>query len=309
MRLKSIEDYRKKFDSVVHEGEENLFYTTEQELYMLRMVEEVALRFAEKFRPAIWASVKWTAFAYYKRLFLSWSSAEYSPRMVIMACFYLAMKIDEFYVTIDDFVSNISVGAPDHNSARILGLEPEIIKALNYNLTVHCPYRPFEGHLMEMKTRMVLLTFDLETIRNDAFVFFNKSLLTDVMLIYNPAQISLAAVLYGLNSQDKSSDVLKEYLMKLLEAEEDAWGGGFQPDAFDQVEKLMARLEIIVRAVEDGQINLSDEVKEDIKSRATAVNLFASTLNERKKEKWAAEGSIGNPPGHENDEAVDSDED
>ena len=28
--------------------------------------------------------------------------------------------------------------------ARILALEPEIMRDLNYHLTIHCPYRPFE---------------------------------------------------------------------------------------------------------------------------------------------------------------------
>uniref|UniRef100_A0A914RRT6 Cyclin C-terminal domain-containing protein n=1 Tax=Parascaris equorum TaxID=6256 RepID=A0A914RRT6_PAREQ len=59
---------------------------------------------------------------------------------------------------------------------------------LNYHLTVHAPFRPFEGHLIEMKTRS-LLGFDLE----------QKALLGDVMLLYPPSQIAMAALKYALH--------------------------------------------------------------------------------------------------------------
>ena len=76
-----------------------------------------------------------------------------------MACFYLAMKVEEFYVTIDEFVSNLRYksfwklktekgrisyfrsGSPEQNTTRILGLEPEIMRALRYHITIHCPFR------------------------------------------------------------------------------------------------------------------------------------------------------------------------
>uniref|UniRef100_A0A1I7XC43 Cyclin N-terminal domain-containing protein n=1 Tax=Heterorhabditis bacteriophora TaxID=37862 RepID=A0A1I7XC43_HETBA len=87
--------------------EEVLFLSPDEEFKMIRFVEVAAIRFSDSFRPAMWPSVRWTAYAYFKRLFLEWSVMEASPKVVMMACFYLAMKTDEFYVTIDEFVSNL----------------------------------------------------------------------------------------------------------------------------------------------------------------------------------------------------------
>ncbi|CAD6198629.1 unnamed protein product [Caenorhabditis auriculariae] len=298
--------FRAKHKELLSKGEEELFLNPEDELIMQRIVEDAATRFADKFRPHIWPSVKWTAYAYFKRLFLDWSASESSPKIVIMACFYLAMKTDEFYVTIDEFVSNLSTGSPEQNTSRILGLEPEIMRSLNYNLTVHAPYRPFEGHLMEMKTRMVLLAFDLETIRNDAFKFFDKALQTDVMMMFSPSQISLAAIKYGLVTQGKSPDILKEFLAKLFGVEDNAWGSS--SEGMKNVVKLMERIEVIINTVEEDFMNINDADRLQLQKRAGALTELMSELTRRRSEQWKANGSIGKAPGDVDEQPVDSDD-
>ncbi|CAI5442803.1 unnamed protein product [Caenorhabditis angaria] len=300
--------FREKYKDFVEEGEHEIFLTCQEELSMQRIVEEAALKFADKFRPSIWPSVKWTAYAYFKRLFLKWSACDNSPKLVIMACFYLAMKIDEFFVTIDEFVGNLTTGNPSQNAERILALEPEIMRELDYNLTVHCPYRPFEGHLMEMKTRMLLLNFDLESIRNDSQRFFQLALQTDALLMYPPSQIALAAVKFGLKSQGKSNDVLRDFLNKLLGVEEDAWGGGVVPDANTHVEKLLVKLEMIENTVEGGTNKLSDDAVSNLQNRAGDLSNFLLILDKRRNDKWQAEGGIGRPPGEKDEQPVDSDD-
>jgi hypothetical protein len=61
----------------------------------------------------------------------------------------------------------------------VLTLEPAIMLKLNYNLTVHAPFRPFEGHLIEMKALMAnelsKLNLDLESIRPYSNEFFKVS--------------------------------------------------------------------------------------------------------------------------------------
>ena len=51
----------------------------------------------------------------------------------------------------------------------VLTLEPDIMLKLDYNLTIHSPFRPFEGHLIEMKAIMAAeiasINFNLEEIR------------------------------------------------------------------------------------------------------------------------------------------------
>lgn len=67
-----------------------------------------------------------------------------------MTCVYLACKVDEFNVSINQFVKNIK---GDRNKAAdiILNNELLLMQELNYNLTVHNPYRPIEGLLIDIK--------------------------------------------------------------------------------------------------------------------------------------------------------------
>lgn len=79
-------------------------------------------------------------------------------------CVYLACKVEEFNVSIGQFVSNIK---GDRNKAMdiILSNELLLMQHLNYYLTIHNPYRPIEGFLIDIKvhsnriTKPILLTY------------------------------------------------------------------------------------------------------------------------------------------------------
>ncbi|CAI2347014.1 unnamed protein product [Caenorhabditis sp. 36 PRJEB53466] len=312
MRHEINERFRQKYESVVEPDELELFVTPDVELRMQRSIEDAALKFAEKFRPNIWPSVKWTAIAFFKRVYLQWVPSETSLRMVMMTCFYLAMKIDEFYVTIDEFVSNMNVGEPRQNAERILKLEPELMKLLNYNLTVHCPYRPFEGHLMDMKTRMLLLNFDLESIRGDSMRFLQTALQTDVLLMYPPSQIALAAINYGLHAQEclgKSDEILREFLRKVLGIEEDSWAArDARPEDLEKLEKTVTRVGQIMREVERSYVPVTEQEREMHKSQLQRIQALIPTLTQRLKDQWIAGGGVGLMPGEQPEQPVDSDD-
>lgn len=69
---------------------------------------------------------------------------------------------------------------------------------LDYHLTVHSPFRPMEGHLIDMKNADCANVVDLECVRPGAEKLFQKALVTDVMVLFPPSQIALAAVRHGL---------------------------------------------------------------------------------------------------------------
>lgn len=87
------------------------------------------------------------------------------------------MKVEEFNVSIHEFIRNLKTGTPQSNAEQILHWEPILMHRLNYQLTIHCPFRSFEGHLMELKTHG-MLGFDLEAIRPHSDKFFRVSNLT-----------------------------------------------------------------------------------------------------------------------------------
>jgi cyclin H len=172
-RRKANEEYRRKLDtSEAHTAD---FLTVDDEADLLKIVTETGIRFGEDFNPPMWPAVKWTAFAYFKRFYLRHSAMEFVPKIIVVACYYLAMKVEEFNVSIHDFTKNLKTGTPQSNAEQILHWEPILMHRLNYHLTVHSPFRPFEGHIMELKTRG-MLGFDLEAIRPHTDSFFRVSI-------------------------------------------------------------------------------------------------------------------------------------
>ncbi|KAI6240694.1 Cyclin domain-containing protein [Aphelenchoides fujianensis] len=257
VRQRANDDYRRRFLPTVADGDvESALLTVDDEEIFLRIVMDTGVRFGDDFRPPMWPSVRWIAFAYFKRFYLRYSPMEFSPKVIIQACYYLATKIDEFNVSITDFVENLSRGTARENSEQILKWEPIIIHRLDYQLTVHCPFRPFEGHLMELKTHG-MLGFDLEAIRPHASEFFKKCLCGDVMLIYPPTQIALAALSYGLNKLGKIADIFREHIFRLCQV--DQW----KPNAENSTlaDKLMLRVEEICQLVEEQGAPVPQEQK------------------------------------------------
>ncbi|KAI6192018.1 Cyclin domain-containing protein [Aphelenchoides bicaudatus] len=241
-RRHANEEYEKKLSPGKKDSD---FMTVEDETTLLKIVTETGIRFGEDFTPHMWPAVKWTAFAYFKRFYLRHSPLEFAPKIIIIACYYLAMKVEEFNVSIHDFTKNLKTGTPQSNAEKILQWEPILIHRLNFNLTIHCPFRPFEGHIMMLKTHG-MLGFDLEGIRPHTDSFFNKCLFGDVMLLYPPTQIALAALSYGLEKMGKMKDIFREHILRLCQVD------SYRPNVENatMADKLMLRVEQIRELVE-----------------------------------------------------------
>lgn len=65
-------------------------------------------------------------------------------------CVYLACKVEEFNVSIQQFVANCH-GDKEKAADVILSNELLLMHELQYHLTVHNPYRPLEGLLIDIK--------------------------------------------------------------------------------------------------------------------------------------------------------------
>lgn len=102
-------------------------------------------------------------------------------------CVYLSCKTEEFNVSISQFVSNIK-GDKLKAMDIILSNELLLMQQLNYYLTVHNPFRPIEGFLIDIKTRCSLA--NPERLRAGIDEFIDKTFLTDACLLYAPSQVS-----------------------------------------------------------------------------------------------------------------------
>ena len=73
-----------------------------------------------------------------------------------MTAAYLACKVEEFNVSIEQFISNIQ-GNKERATDVILNTELLLMQELNFHLSVHNPYRAVEGFLVDVKTRYVIV--------------------------------------------------------------------------------------------------------------------------------------------------------
>lgn len=96
----------------------------------------------------------------------------------------------------------------------ILGNELLLMQELNYNLTIHNPFRPVEGFLIDIKTRCQMANPD--RLRKGIDEFLDVAFLTDACLLYAPSQIALAAVLHAASREQENLD---SYVTESLFAE------------------------------------------------------------------------------------------
>lgn len=78
------------------------------------------------------------------------------------------------------------------------------MQELNYKLTVHNPFRPVEGFIIDIKTRTKMP--NPNRLRESIDDFLDRSFLTDACLLYAPSQIALAAVLHAASKEQENLD-------------------------------------------------------------------------------------------------------
>ena len=128
-----------------------------------------------------------------------------------MTCVYLACKVEEFNVSMDQFVGNLK-GDRERAASIILNNELLLMQQLNYHLTIHNPFRPLEGLMIDIKTRFPSLR-DAERLRPGVDEFLEKVFYTDAILVYSPSQIALAAIIHSASAMKENVD---EYITRTL---------------------------------------------------------------------------------------------
>lgn len=127
-------------------------------------------------------------------------------------------------MSIGQFVGNIK-GDRIKAMDIILSNELLLMQRLNYYLTIHNPYRPVEGFLIDIKARCSLMNPD--RLRNGIDEFLEKTFFTEACLLFAPSQIALAAVLHAASKEQENLDSYvteslfynnKEKLLILIEA-------------------------------------------------------------------------------------------
>ena len=169
------------------------FLTVEERMKLIEYYQIVLIEVCDKFQPPVSNAVTATAVAYLKRFYLRTSVMDHPPKEMFLVCLYMACKVEEHNLSVDRFVEILPVDRREKTKDFILAHELLLMQRLNFHLTVHNPYRPMEGFIIDFKTRCPKLA-DPERWRPAAEEFLRKALMTDISLLFPPSQIALAAL-------------------------------------------------------------------------------------------------------------------
>ncbi|XP_014236347.1 cyclin-H [Trichogramma pretiosum] len=193
------------------EKRENHFLSCQEEESLLRYWEISMKKFCKNFNPPMPKATAATSLHYFKRFYLRNSVMDYHPKYIMVTCIYLACKVEEFNVSIVQFVANVN-GDKEKCCNIIINNELLLMQQLDYHLTIHNPFRPVEGFLIDIRTRFPSLE-NPDDLRPLIDEFLEKVFSTDAVLIYAPSQIALAAILHAASSTKANLD---SYVTDLL---------------------------------------------------------------------------------------------
>jgi len=200
----NAEFIEKHKDKVADPNMTSHFLTVAEEAEVVGYFSRKLAEFCVKFKPPMPKAVKGTAFHYFKRFYLVNSVMDYHPKEILVTAVYLAAKVEEFNVSITQFVSNIQ-GNQERASSIILNNELLLMQELRFNLTIHNPYRPIRGLLIDIKTRCETVE-NVDYFRPDIDAFIDQVFLTEASLIFAPSQIALAAIIHSASRQKQNLD-------------------------------------------------------------------------------------------------------
>ncbi|XP_071526896.1 cyclin-H isoform X1 [Panulirus ornatus] len=259
LRIQANGDFIEKFGrNMTEEEQAQHFLTAEEEHVMVRAYEHSLRDFCKKFRDPrdarirMLPSVTTTAQHYFKRFYLYNSVMDYHPKEILVTCVYLACKIEEFYVTINDFVHNVR-GDKEKAAEIILNNELQLTQELQFHLIIHQPFRPVEGLLIDIKTRFPQLR-DPERLRPSIEEFLEKVNLTDAILLYAPGQIALAAVTTAVSRLGENLD---HYVTDIL----------FPNEQKQHLAVLIEAVRKIKKMVKNAEPPLSDSIRREIEAK------------------------------------------
>ncbi|KPM10385.1 cyclin-H-like protein [Sarcoptes scabiei] len=175
--------------------------TIAEETSLVNYYSNILKDFCRRFNPVMPRYVTSTALHYLKRFYLNNSVMEYHPKHIMVTCVYLAAKIEEFNVSMDQFVNNVK-GDREKAADIVLNNELLLMHKLNYQLVIWHPYRSVEGFFIDIRTRYPACE-NPDKYRPIIDGFIDQCLSTDIIFILAPNQIALCALLYA---ADKSKD-------------------------------------------------------------------------------------------------------
>ncbi|XP_077417500.1 cyclin-H [Vanacampus margaritifer] len=282
LRFEANQKFKKKIrENGKHVLNESIFLDQHEEDVLFRNYERRLLDFCNVFKPAMPKSVIGTAIMYFRRFYMNNSLMEYHPRIIMLTCAYLACKVEEFNVSISQFVGNLVEQSPaeqERDSEQILEYELLLVQQLNFHLVVHNPYRPLEGLLIDLKTRYPTLE-NPESLRKNVDDFLAYAAMTDAGLLFSPSQIALTAIL---SSASRAGLNVESYLTECL-------GLKAEKETLSKMYDSMRRIKSLLKRYE---LPKPDDVNACKQKLARIHAEFGTSSNNKRKRGYEEEGHV-----------------
>lgn len=142
--------------------------------------------------------VRNTAIEYFKRFYLKQSVYDFSPLDMMYASIYLAIKVEETNIRLNEFVQI----NPESKREKLVSMEAFLIKGLKFQFYVYSPYRCFEGFCGIISQKIADINVpnlaekidDIIELGNTALKYLH---FTDCAFLFPPAEIGFAAFAYS----------------------------------------------------------------------------------------------------------------
>jgi hypothetical protein len=124
--------------------------------YHLHKIQQFSLNKYKNFRFELPSAVCNTACCLFARFYCQYSFLQYRPSVMISVCLYMACKLEEHYIKVDDFVSCKEMRTNSQQTAaekirEIHALEPVLLQGVNYSMRIWQPLRALKGFMQQFK--------------------------------------------------------------------------------------------------------------------------------------------------------------
>jgi len=178
----------------------NVEYAMMMEKWYTRKIQEICntLRFPEKIQA--------TSITFFKRFYLHNCMLHIPPKYIMLTCIYLACKVEESHEDAYDLGQKMKDPV---DGSIILNSEIQLLTSLKFHLNVYHPYKPAFGFIRDMLDKNLFGVDLAKRLENHINHLIHDSLNEDLMFLYPPSQIALAAISVASMKENGTIDVYK----------------------------------------------------------------------------------------------------
>lgn len=194
--------------------------TVDEEVALLLHYERILEQLCTKTEPAVPQHTRAVAVAYLRRFYLHHSVIDFFPREVMLTATWLAMKTEEFNLSLAEFVRCIPRNASKYMEI-IRNSELFLLESLNFDLLIHVPTRAVDGLVAEFLAfagASTSLDPSVERACAAAGELAYRSMHTDALFVCTPPQIALAALRLAVDRSEDAAlrDQLDRFVLERL---------------------------------------------------------------------------------------------